>query len=181
MSHTTKAAQIGPMAVQLEVEFLDRLSEPVRDKKAKSVSEIIRTALERYDFTHMVVVRTAHVTISVRLPVELRRTLKKTARAKHTSIGQLVRTAVEAYLPQLEAETAGQLEMPIQEKTAKASAKSGEGKPAKKKSGQGESGRVSPVKSKGKPKAKASANTAGHKSGRGAKPAPQIMTKKRKA
>ena len=101
------------MAVQLEVEFLDRLSEPVRDKKAKSVSAIIRTALERYDFTNMVVMRTAQVMISVRLPVELRRNLKKIARAKHTSIGQLVRSAVEAYLPQLETETAGQLEMPI--------------------------------------------------------------------
>ncbi len=176
MSHTTKAAQIGPMAVQLEVEFLDRLSEPVRDKKAKSVSEIIRTALERYDFTHMVVVRTAHVTISVRLPVELRRTLKKTARAKHTSIGQLVRTAVEAYLPQLEAETAGQLEMPIQEKTAKGAAKAGS-KPSAKKSAKVKLSPVRPAKSKAKSKTKA----AGPKSGRGAKPAPQIMTKKRKA
>ena len=113
MPHKTKAAQIGPMAVQLEVEFLDRLSEPVREKKAPSVSAIIRTALERYDFTNMVVVRTAQVMISVRLPADLRRSLKKTARAKHTSIGQLVRTAVEAYLPQLETDAAGQLEMPI--------------------------------------------------------------------
>jgi len=39
----------------------------------------------------------------VRLPVEIRRQLKKTARAKHTSVGHLVRAAVEAYLPELEA------------------------------------------------------------------------------
>ncbi len=101
--------------MQLEVEFLDRLTEPVRDKKAQSVSAIIRTALERYDFTNMVVVRAAQVFISVRLPIEIRRSLKKTARSKHTSVGQLVRAAVEAYLPQLEAESVGQLEIPIDE------------------------------------------------------------------
>ena len=33
----------------------------------------------------------------------LRRQLKKTARSKHTSVGHLVRAAVEAYLPELEA------------------------------------------------------------------------------
>lgn len=108
----TKVQTVGPLAFQLEVEFLDRLTEPVRDKKAPSVSAIIRTALERYDFTDMVIVRPSQLMISVRLPHEIRRSLKKTARAKHTSVGQLVRAAVEAYLPQLEAEVAGQLEIP---------------------------------------------------------------------
>ncbi len=102
-----------PFAIQLEVEFLDRLSEPVRDGRAKSVSEIIRTALERFDLANVVVVRPSQLAISVRLPGEIRRNLKKIARAKHTSVGQLVRAAVDAYLPELEALTAGQLEIPI--------------------------------------------------------------------
>ncbi|MEI6106224.1 MAG: hypothetical protein WCR49_04330 [Opitutae bacterium] len=92
-----------PFPILLEVEFLDRLSEPVRDRKAKSVSEIIRTALERYDFTNVVVMHPAQVQISVRLPGEIRRNLKKISRAKHASVGHLVRAAVEAYLPALEA------------------------------------------------------------------------------
>lgn len=167
MPHTTKAAKIGPMAVQLEVEFLDRLTEPVREKKAKSVSAIIRTALERYDFTHMVVVRSAQVVISVRLPVDLRRSLKKIARAKHTSIGQLVRTAVEAYLPQLETEAAGQLKIPIEEIVPpvldKATAKGAGKKPAKV---------VGRSKTKGK--------TEAPKPGGRPKSAPRLMTKKRK-
>jgi predicted DNA-binding protein len=87
----------------LEVEFLDRLSEPVRDGKAKSVSEIIRLALEQYDFSDVLVLHPAQVQISVRLSPEMRRTLKKTARSKHTSISHLVRAAVEGYLPELEA------------------------------------------------------------------------------
>ena len=170
MPHTTKAAKIGPMAVQLEVEFLDRLTEPVREKKAKSVSAIIRTALERYDFTNMVIVRTAQVMISVRLPVEMRRNLKKTARAKHTSIGQLVRSAVEAYLPQLEHETAGQLEIPIEEPVGPVpSAKPGS-KPAAKKQAKSQPGQARKTKAAAK----------AHKPRHSAKTAPRLMTKKRK-
>ena len=102
-----------PFPLQLEVELLDRLSEPVREGRAKSVSEIIRTALERYDFANVVVVHPAQLLISVRLSAELRRNLKQISRAKHTSVGQLVRAAVEAYLPQLESGAVNQLEMPI--------------------------------------------------------------------
>jgi Arc/MetJ-type ribon-helix-helix transcriptional regulator len=91
-----------PFPVTLEVEFLDRLSEPVREGRAKSVSDIIRTALAQYDFSNVVVLHPSQLQISVRLPVEIRRNLKKISRAKHTSVGQLVRAAVEAYLPQLE-------------------------------------------------------------------------------
>jgi Arc/MetJ-type ribon-helix-helix transcriptional regulator len=92
-----------PFPVMLEVEFLDRLSEPVREGLAKSVSVIIRDALVRFDFANVVVMHPAQVQISVRLPAEIRRNLRKVSRSKHTSIGQLVRAAVEAYLPQLEA------------------------------------------------------------------------------
>lgn len=102
-----------PFPVQLEVELLDRLSEPVREGRAKSVSEIIRTALERYDFANVVVMRPAQLTISVRLPAGIRRNLKHISRTKHTSVGQLVRAAIEAYLPQVETGAVDQLEMPI--------------------------------------------------------------------
>ena len=101
-----------PFPIQVEVEFLDRLSEPVRHGRAKSVSDIIRTALERFDFSNIVVMHTAHVAISVRLAPEIRRNLKQISRAKHTSVGQLVRAAVEAYLPQLESGAVDQLEIP---------------------------------------------------------------------
>jgi predicted DNA-binding protein len=87
----------------MEVEFLDRRSDPVRDGKAKSVRDIIRTALEQYDFSDVLVLRPSQLQISVRLPLELHRLLRKTARTKHTSVGHLVRAAVEAYLPEVEA------------------------------------------------------------------------------
>lgn len=108
-----ESAEARPFAIQLEVEFLDRLSEPVRLGKAKSVSEIIRSALARFDLSKVVVVHPPHVLISVRLPVQTREELQAAAKAKHTSVGQLVRSAVEAYLPLLESGEIDQLEMPI--------------------------------------------------------------------
>lgn len=101
----------APFAIQLEVEFLDRLSEPVREGKVKSVSDLIRTALERFNLENVVVMRPAQVTISARLPAEIRKDLRRVAREKHTSVGQLVRAAVESFLSHLESDSAGQLEM----------------------------------------------------------------------
>lgn len=162
-------AKVAPLGFQLEVEFLDRLSEPVREKKAQSVSAIIRTALERYDFTNMVVIRPPQVMTSVRLPVELRRSLKKTARAKHTSVGQLVRTAVEAYLPQLESEIAGQLRVPIAEAVMPAAQQPKTKAAAKKRSA---------AKPRTPVAAKLPVKT--HKAGHHPKTVRRIMTKKRK-
>ena len=87
----------------MELEFVDRLHQPVRDGKAESVSAIIREALASFDFSNVVVVHPPQVQISVRLPARIRQDLKKQARAKHTSVSQLVRSAVEAYLPVVEA------------------------------------------------------------------------------
>lgn len=101
-----------PFPIQMEVEFLDRLSEPVREGRVKSVSELIRTALEKYDFANIVVMHPAQLQISVRLPAEIRRNLRQISRTKHTSVGQLVRAAVEAYLPHLETGAVNQLEIP---------------------------------------------------------------------
>lgn len=101
-----------PFRLQLELEFLDRLSEPVRDGRAKSVSDIIRTSLARYDFANIIVLKPAQLQISVRLPAMIRQNLRRIARTKHTSVGQLVRAAVEAYLPQLESGAMAQLEIP---------------------------------------------------------------------
>lgn len=101
-----------PFPIQLEVEFLDRISEPVREGRAKSVSDIIRTALEKYDFANVIVLKPSQLQISVRLPSTIRQNLRRIARTKHTSVGQLVRAAVEAYLPQLESGAVDQLEIP---------------------------------------------------------------------
>lgn len=111
---SAKSGESRPFPIQLEVEFLDRLTEPVRAGKAKSVSEIIRGALARFDLSKVIVVRPPQVLISVRLPTEKREELRREAAAKHTSVGQLVRAAVEAFLPQIESGAVGQMEMDIE-------------------------------------------------------------------
>ncbi|MEO6995113.1 MAG: ribbon-helix-helix protein, CopG family [Lacunisphaera sp.] len=107
-----------PFPISIEVEFLDRLSEPVRDGRAKSVSAILRAALEQYDFSNMVVMRASQVQISVRLSGDIRKSLKKVSRVKHTSVGQLVRVAVEDYLPKLEAAAAASAKKSQRKKAA---------------------------------------------------------------
>ena len=120
----------SPFPITVEVEFLDRMSEPVRDGRAKSVSAIVRTALEQYDFSTVVVMRPSQLQISVRLSGEIRKTLKKISRTKHTSIGQLVRAAVEDYLPKLEAVAVAADRKSKRQKAAAPAAKKGKRKPA---------------------------------------------------
>ena len=122
----------SPFPITVEVEFLDRMSEPVRDGRAKSVSAIVRTALEQYDFSTVVVMRPSQLQISVRLPGEIRKNLRKISRTKHTSIGQLVRAAVENYLPKLEAVAVAADRKSKRQKTAAPAAKKGKRKPAAK-------------------------------------------------
>lgn len=145
-----------PFPIQFEVEFLDRLNEPVRAGKAKSVSEIIRCALARFDLSKVVVVRPPHVLISVRLPAEKRDELRREAAAKHTNVGQLVRAAVEAFLPQLESGAVGQMEMAIETLPAPTSP------PAKDKSGR--PARAKKARPATKPRAKVSPPAAAAKS-----------------
>lgn len=136
-----------PFPIVIEVELLDRLSEPVREGRAKSVSAIVRAALEDYDFSSVVVVRSSQLQVSVRLPAEVRRNLRKVSRAKHTSVGQLVRAAVEAYLPKLEARPA-----PAKKKRRPAKARSiGGGRKKRLRKGPAKpAGRVSRTGSRGK-------------------------------
>lgn len=112
----------GPFAVSLEVELLDRLGEPVREGRARSVSAIVRAALEQFDFENLVVLKPSQVRISFRLPTDVRRALQAAARRHQVSVGHLVRAAVERHLPRLEQSAAGQLEMPIAAEADSASA-----------------------------------------------------------
>lgn len=154
MSASSSAKKNGPLAFQLEVEFLDRLNEPVRDGRVASVSALIREALARFNLDQVVVVRPSQLTISVRLPVEIRRQLKSVAKVKHTSIGQLVRAATEAYLPTLESDAAAdaglpipQVELPEADEPAPSAPPARARKPAKKR-------RAKPAPKPRRPKAK---------------------------
>lgn len=87
-----------PFPMLLDVAFRARLDEAVRAGRAVSVSALIRTALEGFDPAAVVPSRPAQVALSVRLGAETREMLRAAARTQGTSIGQLVRAAVEAHL-----------------------------------------------------------------------------------
>jgi len=102
-----------PFAMSLDTDLLDRLGEIVRTGKARSVSALIRDALEPFDFDEYEVIRPTQKLISVRMPVEVRDSLKQAAETKQTSIGHLVRTAIESYLINLDHESPDQLKMTL--------------------------------------------------------------------
>lgn len=91
-----------PLVIQLEVEFLDRLKQTVLAGRAASVSEVIRDALEGFDFANFFVIEPAKTMMSVRLDERIRTSLQEVAESRQCSVGRIVRTAVEAYLPTLE-------------------------------------------------------------------------------
>jgi Arc/MetJ-type ribon-helix-helix transcriptional regulator len=87
-----------PFPMLLEVAFRARLEEAVRAGRAASVSALIRTALGNFDPSTVVPDRPPQVAISVRLGAEQREMLRAAAQTQGTSIGHLVRAAVEAHL-----------------------------------------------------------------------------------
>jgi hypothetical protein len=61
----------------------------------KTASEVIRLALEQYDFEAYHPNHDPHRQISVRISARQRSALKRHARSKHASVGELLRLAVE--------------------------------------------------------------------------------------
>lgn len=82
----------------LDTDLLDQLSEIVAAGKARSVSALIRDALELFDLDAFTLIKPQQKMVSVRLPVEVREMLKQTATAHSTTLSHLVRTALENYL-----------------------------------------------------------------------------------
>lgn len=62
----------------------------------KNVSEVIRLALERCDFEAYKPNHDPHRQISVRIGSRQRSALRRYARSKNTSVGELIRLALES-------------------------------------------------------------------------------------
>lgn len=104
-----------PFAIMLDTDLLDRLTGVVQSGKARSVSALIRDALEPFDFDEYQVIRPSQKLISVRLPIEVRDGLKQAAETKQTTVTHLVRTALEHFLVELDSENPDQLQIPLVE------------------------------------------------------------------
>lgn len=83
------------MTFDLPEALFDQL-ETVRVRRGlKSVSEVVRLALAEYDYARFEPIVKVARQISVRIGAEDRAVLKRTARQKRASVGEILRQAIE--------------------------------------------------------------------------------------
>jgi Arc/MetJ-type ribon-helix-helix transcriptional regulator len=85
-----------PLTFDLKQDLLDRLLAYQSRSGASSLSAVVRQAISRHDFRRYAAVDKEHKQISVRLPTELKAQLLRLARQKGVSVGELLRSALDA-------------------------------------------------------------------------------------
>jgi Arc/MetJ-type ribon-helix-helix transcriptional regulator len=86
----------APLTFDLPLSAVAKLEACRRGHGLKSASDVIRLAIERYDFEDYRPASDPHRQMSVRIGGRQRATLKRYARKKHASVGELVRLALES-------------------------------------------------------------------------------------
>jgi Arc/MetJ-type ribon-helix-helix transcriptional regulator len=86
----------APLTFDLPESLIARIESVRRGHGFKSASEVVRTAIEGYNFDVAEPSRDKHRQISVRITTDQRSMLKRFARTKDTSVGELLRLAIEA-------------------------------------------------------------------------------------
>ncbi|MBK8856656.1 MAG: CopG family transcriptional regulator [Opitutaceae bacterium] len=90
-----KTKPAAPLTFELTVDLMDKIEACRKIMGVATASEVIRTAIARFDFSKCKPVQVPHRQISVRLSTEHRATLKRQARLKDVSVGELLRLAIE--------------------------------------------------------------------------------------
>jgi metal-responsive CopG/Arc/MetJ family transcriptional regulator len=86
----------APITFDLPESLIARIEACRRGHGLSSASEVVRAAVEAYDFDGCAPERDPHRQISVRIPVEERARLRRLARIKAVSVGELLRLALLA-------------------------------------------------------------------------------------
>jgi hypothetical protein len=86
----------APLTFDLPVSLIAKISACRRGHGLKTASEVVRMAIQTFDFEDCEPTRDPHKQISVRVNSEQRAMLKRYARTKDASIGELLRLALEA-------------------------------------------------------------------------------------
>jgi len=95
-SSKPKAKSAAPLTFELTVDLMDKIEACRKTLGVATASDVIRAAIARFDFSKCKPVHVPHRQISVRLTGEQRATLKRQARLKDVSVGELLRLAIEA-------------------------------------------------------------------------------------
>lgn len=85
----------APLTFDLPVSLISKIEACRRGHALKTASEVIRMAIDAYDFDGYKPARDPHRQISVRISGRQRATLKRYARTKRASVGELLRLALE--------------------------------------------------------------------------------------
>ena len=89
------AASSSPLTFDLPLSLIERIEELKTKLGAASVSEVVRLAITRYDFSRFTPLREPHRQISVRLAPKQKELIGRLARKKGSSAGELLRVAIE--------------------------------------------------------------------------------------
>ncbi len=86
----------APLTFDLPVSLIARIAAVRKGHGLATASEVVRLAIESFDFESCSPTRDPHTQISVRVTGEQRAMLKRYARQKDASVGELIRLALEA-------------------------------------------------------------------------------------
>ncbi len=86
----------APLTFDLPESLIARIETSRKGHGFATASEVVRTAIEGYDFETCEPTRDPHRQISVRITADQRATLKRYAKKKNASVGELLRLALEA-------------------------------------------------------------------------------------
>lgn len=85
----------APLTFDLPVSLIARIASCRRGHSLKTASEVVRLAIANFDFEGCVPTRDPHRQISVRVSPDQRAMLRRYAKKKDASIGELLRLALE--------------------------------------------------------------------------------------
>jgi Arc/MetJ-type ribon-helix-helix transcriptional regulator len=86
----------APLTFDLPESLIARIETVRKGHGFGTASEVVRTAIEGYDFESCEPTRDPHRQISVRITADQRATLKRYSKKKNASVGELLRLALEA-------------------------------------------------------------------------------------
>ncbi len=93
-THSRKVS--APLTFDLPLSLIAKIEACRRGHAFKTASEVVRLAIGGYDFEGCEPARDPHRQISVRITADQRAMLKRYARKKDASVGELLRLALES-------------------------------------------------------------------------------------
>ncbi len=86
----------APLTFDLPISLIAKIESSRRRLGLKTASDVVRFAIEKFDFEGCRPARDPHRQVSVRLAATQRAMLKRYAKKKNASVGELLRFALES-------------------------------------------------------------------------------------